>query len=241
MAIYDGSNQGVRTPPSSSHSIWGESWYLSYILHTTNNENPPKKDGLSEAHEQSHQAKNRTLPESTIKHHVQSLPPSALTTSLVDGFFAHFHSFCPILEEMKVRSLLYSGSLSVVLLRCIFFVASIHCEMKLLHDLGYTSRIEAEDDLFRKARLAFNSDLERDNLILLYCSYLLHYWSGRPTSFQDSLWWLAGTIRCAQSFGMHRSMGMIKVTEQRRRLWRKIWWLLYVRIMSNYLSTFNLC
>lgn len=242
MTTSDGSqtlpNQGVRTPSSPSHFTWGESWYLSYILHTTNNEHPTnqlinglKKGGSSENHEPSHQAKNSTLPESTIKHHVQSLPSSALTRSLVDGFFAHFHLFCPILEEDKIRSSLYHGSLSVVLLRCILFVASIHCEMKLLHDLGYSNRIEAEDDLFRKAKSAFNSDIERDNLTLLYCSYLLHYWSGRPTSFQDSMWWLAGTIRCAQSLGMHRSMGRTKVTEQ-CRLWRRIWWLLYVWFMS---------
>ncbi|EXJ89679.1 hypothetical protein A1O3_02746 [Capronia epimyces CBS 606.96] len=188
-------------------------------------------DGTPHVNEETEEANSSApaITANTIQRGAQTLPSPASVIRLLDAFFVHFHPFCPILEEAQVRSSLHDGSLSVVLLRCILFVASIHCEMKLLQALGYSSRIEAEDSLFRKAKTSFDSDEERDNLTLLFCSYLLHYWSGRPASFKDSMWWLAGAIRCAQALGMHRSMERSKAPDDLRRSWRRIWWLLYIR------------
>ncbi|OAP60418.1 hypothetical protein AYL99_05420 [Fonsecaea erecta] len=223
-------NTDSHTQAECNHP-WAESWYLSYVLHTTNNDHPSVHRSLTANSPEScsfdrHQSKARAA---TLLGSTQSLPAPQLVDAMIKEFFTNFQVFCPLLEEEQIRSDLRKGSLSTTLLRCILFVASIHCEMTLLRDLGYNDRIEAEGSLFENAKAAFDSDVESDSLTLLYCSYLLHYWSGRPRTFKDSLWWLAGAIRCAQSLGMHRTLERAKVSPLQRRLWRKIWWLLYIR------------
>lgn len=158
----------------------------------------------------------------------EDLPPQELIDELLDEYFSTFHTFCPIIDKKQLLSSIKDGSVSKVLLRCILFVASIHCELRILYRLGFTSRIEAEDDLFSKARAAFDADLEIDRLTMLLSSYLLHYWSGSPHKTKDSLWWLAGAIRAAQSMGMHRNIEQSNLHHAMGPMWRRIWWLLYV-------------
>ncbi|KAH8879527.1 hypothetical protein GQ53DRAFT_854621, partial [Thozetella sp. PMI_491] len=121
------------------------------------------------------------------------------------------------------------GTVSIVLLRSVLFIASIHGNLGTLLRLGYKNRFEAEDDLFNKATAAFDSDQETDRLAMLLCSYLLHYWSGAPSKTKDSLWWLAGAIRSAQAMGMHRTVRKSKSHVALGSLWRRTWWLLYIR------------
>lgn len=164
-------------------------------------------------------------PASTSGH---PLPPAELVNDLLRGYFAIFHPFCPILDRGAFLASVSDGSVSKVLLRCVLFIASIHCDLKTIHLLGYSGRIEAEDDLFSSAKAAFDGEQESDRLVMLLCSYLLHYWSGSASQSRDSLWWLAGTIRSAQCMQMHRKAQHGNVQPERERMWRRIWWLLYV-------------
>lgn len=226
---------------SSNTNTWAESWYLSYVVQTTSNEHE-RLFGILGIHD-------TTLSRSvTVDRErggsavcgIHELPAPEVVAKLIDAYFRHFHAFCPILDERWVRSRWRSASFSTVLLRCILFIASIHCDMALLRELGFKDRIEAQDSLFRKAKAAFDSDAENDNVTLFYCSYMLHYWSGNPSTFKDSLWWLAGAIRAAQSMGMHRSATSSAVSTVQRRCWRKIWWLLYVsnRFRARYIVAY---
>lgn len=222
---------------SSSTPTYGESWFISYVLHTTNNEHSPLHQPFNTTSAvtsistvgQNQQTARESATAAARTHIAQSLPPQSSINHLIRELFSIFHPFCPILDRPNFLVSVDDGSVSVPLIRCVLFVASIHCDMKFIYGMGYGTRIEAEDDLFRKAKADFEDDIETDTLTMLYCSYLLHYWSGRPSKFKDSMWWLSGTIRCAQSMGMHRSMRSSKVPQARQRSWRKIWWLLYVR------------
>lgn len=210
-------------------SIWSESWYLSYLVQTTNNEHSRLYRPIDY-----NQSRREIRPGSTISNHVpasalQTLLVQQSTTDLVDGYFKNFHSFCPILNKVDVLHSIQNRTISIVLLKCMLFVSSIHCNEEVLYTMGYKKRINAEDDLFEKANSAFNSDVEADKLTLLFCSYLLHYWSGRPTTYKDSLWWLAGAIRTAQSLNMHRKAGRENFNNEKE--WKRIWWLLYVRLL----------
>ncbi|KAJ9632959.1 hypothetical protein H2204_007527 [Knufia peltigerae] len=211
-----------------STPTWAESWYVSYILHTTNNEQPLLNNPSNRSHHGHHPAnpQEARMSNNAVR---QLLPPLNLIDAMIDAYFAHFHAFCPLLDEAQVRLSLREQCLPTVLLRCMLFVASIHCEMALLREMGYNDRVEAEDSLFNKAKAAFDTDVETDSMTMLCSSYLLHYWSGRPSIFKDSIWWLAGAIRGAQSMGLHRSMRESNAPTPQKRLWRKIWWLLYIR------------
>lgn len=233
-----GSASDSQSP--STHRIWGESWYLSYVIQTTNSQHnclyrpiTSAPDTTSGQNGEQHaywnlQHRNSRSQVSPATKLTRELPSANLVNQLLEDYFAIFHPFCPIIERENFLTAVRMGTVSPTLLRCVLFVSSIHCDLKKLHILGYSNRVEAEDDLFNSARVAFDSEEESDRLVMLLCSYLLHYWSGSPSKSKDSLWWLAGAIRTAQSMGMHRKIQHSQTSLDRQRTWRRIWWLLYV-------------
>ncbi|OJJ02046.1 hypothetical protein ASPVEDRAFT_655161 [Aspergillus versicolor CBS 583.65] len=219
--LYASTRHRQASPP-----IWGESWYLSYVIQTTNSDQDCLYRPIQDDQGNNAVVGRDHRPASTSGH---PLPPAELVNDLLRGYFAIFHPFCPILDREAFLASVSDGSVSKVLLRCVLFIASIHCDLKTIHLLGYSGRIDVEDDLFSSAKAAFDGEQESDRLVMLLCSYLLHYWSGSASQSRDSLWWLAGTIRSAQCMQMHRKAQHRNVQPERERMWRRIWWLLYIR------------
>ena len=226
---------------SAATPTWSESWYLSFVVQMTNSEpnrlyqpildNSHRSSSASSGAENAAEARSLFPTQDEFGAQLQNgLPPREAIDELLSQYFTCFHPFCPIIEKTNFLESVNNNSVSPVLLRCVLFVASIHCELRILLRLGYNSRIEAEDDLFNKAQTLFNMDTESDRLTMLLCSYLLHYWSGSPNKAKDPLWWLAGAIRFAQAMGMHRKIQQNTACSSMDRLWRRIWWLLYVSV-----------
>jgi hypothetical protein len=118
--------------------------------------------------------------------------------------------------------------MSGTLLRSVLFVASLHCDLEVLHLMGHSTRLDANQDLFTKASASFDIDRESNRMHMILSSYLLHYWFGNPTAYRDCHWWLAAAIRSAQCTGYHRSTSNSQMPPEERRRWKCIWWCLYV-------------
>lgn len=159
---------------------------------------------------------------------LSDLPSLNLTDRLIKAYFDRFHAFCPILVKRSFFSTLSDGSISGTLLRSVLFVASIHCDMETLHLMGYSIRLDANNDLFTKASASFDADRESDRTNMVLSSYLLHYWFGNPTTYRDAHWWLAAAIRSAQCMGYHRSTKNTQMPPEEKSRWKRIWWCLYV-------------
>lgn len=147
---------------------------------------------------------------------------------LVEAYFERFHAFCPIVNKKSFLSELPDGRISGALLRSVLFVASLHCDMEILHLMGHSTRLTANDDLFTKASAAFDADRESDKISMVLASYLLHYWFGNPTTYRDAHWWLAAAIRSAQCMGYHRSTRNTQLPAAEKSRWKLVWWCLYV-------------
>lgn len=156
---------------------------------------------------------------------------------LLEAYFSRFHAFCPILDRTSLLAAVRNNAVSITLLKCVVFVASIHCDAEILHVMGYATRLDAEDDLFGRACASFDADREADRTTIVLSSYLLHYWFGKPTSYRDSLWWLANSIRSAQCMGYHRSTKHSKMSPDDKTRFKLIWWCLYVRDRQVSFST----
>lgn len=205
------------------------SWYASYVVSNG-------AADLAEIHEEA--GRQLQKDQSTAQQAPPcNLPPQHVIDQLVGSFFKHFHVFCPILDRASFQSAVKNGSVSLTLLRCVLFVAVIHCESEMLRLTDYTTRLDAIDDLFAKARATFDADKEADRTTLILSSFLLHYWFGQPTSYQDSLWWLANSIRWAQGMGYNRSTKHSKLSTAERSRRRLVWWCLYVRDRQVSIST----
>ena len=166
--------------------------------------------------------------ESRSRSWPSDLPDITVLDKLILTYFSRFHAFCPILDKSRFLSSLRDQSISHTLLRSVIFVASIHCDTEIFHRMGYSSRLDAGDNLFTKARAAFDSDTSSDRVTMLLSSFLLHYWFGQPTTFRDFLFFLGTAIRSAQCMGMHRTTLSSALRSEDRLMWKRIWWCLYV-------------
>lgn len=198
------------------------------------------QNGADGASDSTHASSGRHTQDLSTLHSASGfndLPPRDLIDSLVKGYFARFHPFCPILVRSTFLEALDSGTVSPTLLRSVLFVASIHCNMETIHLLGYSNRFKANSSLWSQAVSAFDADQTSDRTSMFTSSYLLHYWFGDPTAYRDSHWWLAASIRSAQCMGYHRSTRQTQMPASEKARWKRVWWCLYVRDRQISLST----
>ncbi|KAM5341512.1 hypothetical protein ACJ41O_014543 [Fusarium nematophilum] len=223
-----------RPQPTVQPSFVGESWYASYVMrgyapgHTSFHRpiddcNETVQSVSRDSHPQSNP--RRSLPRGRTD--LSDLPPPNLLERLVKAYFDRFHAFCPIVTKRSFFASLHDGSISGTLLRSVLFVASLHCDLEILHLMGHSTRLDANDDLFTRASTSFNEDRESDRTNMVLSSYLLHYWFGNPTTYRDSHWWLAAAIRSAQCMGYHRSTRNSQMPPEEKSQWKRIWWCLY--------------
>lgn len=213
---------------ASKASYVGESWYANYVISRSAVNHAELHRPLDRRSSGPSPGTVQTVTASQ-KRSKSDFPPQNLIEHLVEAYFTRFHVYCPILDKPKFLQTLAEQTVSTTLLRCVLFVASIHCESNLYHALGHSSRLEATDDLFRKACAAFDAETEDDRTTMILSSYLLHYWFGKPTKYRDSLWWLASAIRSAQCMGYHRSTTHSKLNAQEKSYFKVLWWCLYIR------------
>lgn len=225
-----------RSQSTLQPSFVGESWYASYVMrcyapgHTSLHR--PIVDCNQTVQKVSLDTQKQSSPKRSLppreRTELLDLPPPALMDRLIKAYFDRFHAFCPILAKKSFLASLRDGSLSGTLLRSVLFVASLHCDLEILHLMGHSTRLDANHDLFNKASALFNEDRESDRTNMVLSSYLLHYWFGNPTSYRDSHWWLAAAIRSAQCMGYHRSTKNSQLPPEEKSRWKRIWWCLYV-------------
>ncbi|KAH6693448.1 hypothetical protein F5X68DRAFT_128632 [Plectosphaerella plurivora] len=252
-----------RQSTTAQPNIVGESWYASYVMRGYKPGHASFHSPLDDCNEtvQSTVAgddaqmpieaamttprSNHRTPKSTdIAPRADApgstddmLPPPHLLNRLVKSYFDRFHVFCPILERPLFLASLAAGKVSITLVRSVLFVASVHCDMETVHNLGYATRFEANRDLHARAAETFDDDRESDRTSMVLASYLLHYWYGNPASYRDSHWWIAAAIRSAQCMGYHRSTKNTRMPPRDKARWRRVWWCLYIRDVQISLST----
>ncbi|KAF4337288.1 d-lactate dehydrogenase (cytochrome) [Fusarium beomiforme] len=231
--------------PNAQPSVVGESWYASYDMRGYTPGHTSVHRPIGECSETVQNVTRETRRESVScwpsvpseKTDLSDLPSLEQVDRLIKFYFERFHMFCPIVRKRCFLSSLEDGTLSGTLLRSVLFVASLHCDIEVLHLMGYSTRWDANNALYNKASAAFDADHETSRAHMILSSYLLHYWFGSPTAYRDCHWWLAAAIRSAQCTGYHRSTKNSKMSQEEKSRWKRIWWCLYVRDRQIAIST----
>jgi hypothetical protein len=92
-------------------------------------------------------------------HGVLSLPNEALQSALLQAFVESVLPSMPIIEwqdflnSINGRSSVH-GSVSLLLFHAVMFSATTFVDLGHLHEAGYSSRREAHEDLFQKAKVS---------------------------------------------------------------------------------------
>ncbi|KAF5232057.1 hypothetical protein FAUST_8919 [Fusarium austroamericanum] len=226
-------------------SVVGESWYASYVMRGYTPGHSSVHRPIGECNETVQDVTFATgandvsgnLPQPGDKPGLSDLPRPDIVDSLIKAYFDRFHTFCPILSKRPFFTSIHEGTVSSTLLRSILFVASLHCDLEVLHRMGHSTRLDANHTLFSNASASFDMDRDSARLDMILSSYLLHYWFGNPTAYRDCHWWIAAAIRSAQCTGYHRSTSNSQMCSEQRSRWKRIWWCLYVRDRQIAIST----
>lgn len=107
---------------------------------------------------------------------------------------------------------------------------------ELLTEAGFQDRMSAQKSFYTKATLLYDMKCERNQLSLLQGSIMLSSLSFSYSMDKDYRYWLSNATRIATQMGLHRDYICESLGEHSKRLFRRIWWVLYNRDMLLVIS-----
>jgi hypothetical protein len=164
-------------------------------------------------------------------------PPPALFDILVQHYVTIHFPFYPIFDLnvfLPASAQAYRGGLSIGIVWAVLAVAAAHVPNEALTDAGFPCRADAMRIFSQRARLFINSGMETDKLKLVQVKLLLAtIWSGadltRDSIVNEGHFWITSAISTAYSMQMHRNSTVVRLPKDTQRLWRRIFWCLYIR------------
>ncbi|KAI9713863.1 MAG: hypothetical protein M1820_000593 [Bogoriella megaspora] len=163
-----------------------------------------------------------------------SIPDTSLRNELLRSYIEYCHPFMPLLDLHDFLRAISSpdgsaGKVSLFTFSAVMFVATAYVPFRHLQNAGYQTRKEARKDFFQKARLLYDFDYEIDRISLVQGLLLLTYYYETPDDSKDTWHYMGLAISLAHTIGLHRNPERSSMDAKRKKLWRRIWWSLYMR------------
>jgi transcriptional regulatory protein AMDR len=153
------------------------------------------------------------------------LPPRAIVDQLLDAYFRHVNPGFPVVDQDIVmaqynqRDPLNPPSL---LLLHAMLVAGAHA----LYDQPRRETMKAL--FFRRAKSLFDARFERNRDTIVQAALLLTWHADGLEDVSANAWfWLGVAVRTATGLGMHRDAENSTLVPNNKRMWRRVWWLLF--------------
>ncbi|KAI5275038.1 hypothetical protein E4T47_01844 [Aureobasidium subglaciale] len=180
------------------------------------------------------------------------LPPRQLCDELVDAFFTWIAPVVPVIDRNKFmrRYRDPKNPPSLLLLQAILLAGSRVCTNTQLMDAN-GSTTPAAMTFYKRAKALFDANYEDDRITIVQAVILMGwYWegpegkmryTGLPRECQSDIasdvtknvfYWSRVAVVIAQGSGMHRSVEKSQLSQQDKRLWKRIWWTLFTRDRS---------
>ncbi|KAF8542674.1 fungal-specific transcription factor domain-containing protein [Trichophaea hybrida] len=206
----------------------GESWHLSWVMQEQmQRDNKPLHLPMLMMQDDG-DVYNRVNKELWEKG-AYVLPRYEVRDLLISQYFEMCHPLYPIVCKTTFLHSLQTNTFSHQLVQAVLMFSATHCDWAILQRAGYVSRREAVDGFYKRARALWDGDVEPDKITNIQTMFLMQFWWRSVTDQKDPLWWLSGATRLAQSMGLHRSAERSKLNQRDKRIWRRIWWLLFLR------------
>ncbi|THX16270.1 hypothetical protein D6D13_01926 [Aureobasidium pullulans] len=181
------------------------------------------------------------------------LPPRQLCDELVDAFFTWIAPVVPVIDRNKFmrRYRDPKNPPSLLLLQAILLAGSRVCTNTQLMDAN-GSTTPAAMTFYKRAKALYDANYEDDRVTIVQAVILMGwYWEGPegkmreigevPRECQSDIasdvtknvfYWSRVAVVIAQGSGMHRSVEKSQLSQQDKRLWKRIWWTLFTRDRS---------
>ena len=168
---------------------------------------------------------------------VFDFPQRSVADVLLRIFFESVYPLFPIVDRQQTAHLytmLYGRRPSSPLLfQSIFFIACQFTDESVLRQSGFSSVWEAKMYFFENAKTLYSFDCEPDHQIVVQSLILLSYWWADYTEEKDMKYWISCAVNLALTMGLHKTVSQsLNMSTGRRRLWRRIFWTIFVSIQS---------
>ncbi|KAH7383411.1 fungal-specific transcription factor domain-containing protein [Cadophora sp. MPI-SDFR-AT-0126] len=153
-----------------------------------------------------------------------------LEQELLKSFCHNFYPLYPIVNKNDLVETWKLGTISPLLKQSILFIGALHCQEKVITDAGgFSSKHDAMEMFYGNARRLCDNDSELDRVRIVQSMFMLQFRFGPAAGHRDCFWWASTATNLAQMVGMHRRAKNAALKPEERRLWKKIWWVLYIR------------
>ncbi|KAE8418668.1 fungal-specific transcription factor domain-containing protein [Aspergillus pseudocaelatus] len=241
--------QGYQYSSTSSDSkvvYYGDSFNLDYMLHEMGDPLGASRNGRTWEDALEHlyfsqlgQSTKTQIEEHSRNQRLQLRDIGALESfeknisdDLIRIFFEMCYPQCPIFDRADFQLKYESGRVSPLVLQAVYFVALNHCSEELYKRAGFANRYLATFTCYQRAKTLYDINHESDAIATLQAIYLLSFWWGSPMEQKDMWHWTGIACNRAQSLGLHQRKTYVGLSERNRKLWRRIWWTIYVHDIS---------
>ncbi|KAL2827257.1 fungal-specific transcription factor domain-containing protein [Aspergillus pseudoustus] len=200
-------DENEDSPPFNQASCYGDTGYMQLLSRDAGIHVPTPAASIQQAIPVPVSDSNFTI-------------SAALQASFLESYFAHCHTWCPVLDpDVLLPHLDQSPLLQHALALC-----GNRVNPPLIH-------MQDSADYYAVAKAHFHSGSEKNVFVRLASIMLFWWWStGSATmlSMDNAWWWTGIAIRIAQEMGLHREPPL-SLPRSTAGLRRRIWWTLFIR------------
>lgn len=158
------------------------------------------------------------------------LPSRATVDKLLEAYFRHINPGFPVIDETlfmeQYRARDPSNPPSLLLLQAML-VAGAHALYNDSH--GKARRAASKAMFFRRAKILLEGQFERNRDTIVQATLLLTWHTDGLEDVTANAWhWPGLAIRTAMGLGMHRDNQRSTLVPHNKRMWRRVWWLLFI-------------
>ena len=155
-----------------------------------------------------------------------SLPSWRTCDDLVSSYFKWIAPFLPVINQSRFMRQYRdpNNPPSLLLLQAVFLAGST---------IGKTGITATGVAFYKKAKALYDAGYEDDRIVTVQALVLIGwYWERSGDHVEDVYYWNGLAITVALGSGIHRSAERSPLSNADKRLWRRIWWTLFVRDRS---------
>ncbi|EMC93932.1 hypothetical protein BAUCODRAFT_124682 [Baudoinia panamericana UAMH 10762] len=158
------------------------------------------------------------------------LPEKTLVDRLLEMYFGHVNAYFPVVDERRFMAQYDAkdpqNPPSLVLLQAML-VAGAH-----VFYVG-DERQAIKATFFRRAKMLVDARFERNRDIVVQACLLLTWHTDGVEDVAANAWlWVHMAATIALGLGMHRDAEPSRLVEHNKRMWRRVFWLLYTYDIS---------
>ncbi|KAK6078440.1 fungal specific transcription factor domain-containing protein [Seiridium cupressi] len=153
------------------------------------------------------------------------LPEKSVVDRLLAAYFKHVNPGFPVVDEVlfmrQYQSRDPENPPSLLLLHSMLVVGAHVC-------FDQPNRESLKATFFRRAKSLFDARFERNRDVIVQAALLLTWHADGPEDVIANAWyWLGIAVRTATGMGMHRDAEKSTLVPHVKRMWRRVWWLLF--------------